>query len=85
MVDEGQRVCGVFVKMRLSYLLQKNKEGDVGAKGGRQCALTGHQVKTFGRLDLALLPLGCVLHADSSWTVIWDDFSVAGKEKPSQD
>lgn len=64
-----------------AYLLQKNKEGDIGAQGGCQRALAGHQVETFGCLDGTLLPPGCVLYADPSCTVIRDHFPVAGGGK----
>lgn len=62
-------------------LFQENQEGDIGAQRGRQRALAGDQVETFGCLDGTLLPPGCVLHADSSCTVIRDHFSVAGGGK----
>lgn len=68
-------------KQKTAHLLQKNKEGDIGAQCGCQRALAGDQVETFGCLDRTLLPLGCVLCADSSCTVIRDHFSVARVEK----
>ena len=60
------------------YLLKKNKEGDIGSQCSCQRALAGDQVETSGCLDGTLLPSGCVLHADSSCTVIRHHFSVAG-------
>lgn len=67
-----------------SHLLQKNKEGDIGAQCGCHCALAGDQVETFGRLDGTLLPPGCVLCADPGCTVIRDHFSVAVVGKTSK-
>lgn len=66
---------------KTAYLLQENEEGDIGAQSGCQRALTGDQVETFGCLDGTLLPPGSVLHADSSCTVIRDNFPVAGGGK----
>jgi len=63
-----------------AYLLQKDQEGDVGAQCGCQRPLTGNQVETFGCLDGTLMSPGCVLHTDSSCTVIGDYFPVAGRE-----
>lgn len=68
-----------------AHLLQKNKEGDIGAQCGCQRALAGDQVETSGCLDGTLLPPGCVLHADPSCTVIRDHFSVAGMGKHRYD
>lgn len=66
-------------KEQSSNLFQENKEGDIGAQRGRQRALAGDQVETFGCLDGTLLPPGCVLHADSSCTVIRHHFPVAAE------
>lgn len=65
---------------KTAHLLQKNKECDIGAQCGCQRALAGDQVETFGCLGGTLLPLGCVLCADSSGTVIRDHFPVAVKK-----
>lgn len=78
----GLTVHEAFWKVqKTANLLQKNKEGDIGAQCGCQCALAGDQVETFGCLDGTLLPPGCVLRADSGCTVIRDHFPVAGVEK----
>lgn len=64
-----------------TYLLEINKEGDIGAQCGRQRTLAGDQVETFGCLDGTLLPPGCVLHADSSCTVVRHHFPIAASGK----
>lgn len=66
---------------KTAHLLQKNKEGDIGAQRGCQRALARDQVETFGCLDGTLLPPGSVLSTDSSCTVIRDHFPVAGGGK----